>query len=236
MRLKFMLCFIGLAGVGCTDEGTQIPAPGPGEPQTVVYESGPHLAQCAPPALTPAQSAAKLTSAGIQVHRSSCGHQVGIAHPAVCGGGTSEIILHDIPAPQLEDARAAGFGSVDDLGDWQRGDCAAYIHAIEVAQGTTSCADIRNRVLQIVEPTQSYRRVVLLDQAGNCADASYRQVLYGEDGKKVLCSNAESIAGPQMSCPVASYAAMFETILANLAAPDLGLGSSYEINQVYPGM
>lgn len=228
-----MLGLIGLTGMACSGDGELAPTPLPGEGGAVVYEEGPHVAQCAPPALTPAQSAAKLKAAGVEVQRSSCGHRTGVMYPAVCGAATGEIILHDIPLQQLEAARAAGFGSVEDVSGWERAGCSEYIHAIEVAQGTTSCADIRNRVMLIQEPDN--RRTVLLDQAGNCSDASYRQVLYGgNEGKTALCSSADSIAGPHKSCPVGSSAATFETILANLDAPDLGLGSGFDVRQVYP--
>jgi hypothetical protein len=76
---------------------------------------------------------------------------------------------------------------------------------------------------------------VLLDQAGNCADAGYQQVLFGDTGDDVLCSNADSIAGPRKSCPAAAHEGMFETILANLGKADLGLGSGYDVRQIYPG-
>lgn len=232
MRVKLMLCFIGLAALACTDDAELMPVGG--EAQAVVYEMGPRVAQCAPPVVTPAFSAGKLTAIGIKVQRSSCGTRLDdVSYPAVCGAGVSGIIVHDIPAEQLEAAKAAGFGPVDELKDWKRESCAPYIHAIEVAQGTTSCVDVRNRVIEIRPPSDPDSSLVLLDQAGNCADASYRQVLYGGDGRKVLCSNEESIAGPRKSCPVASYAAVFETILANLAAPDLGL-AGYSVNEVFP--
>lgn len=235
MRVKLMLCFIGFAAIACTDDGEMGPKPIRGEAQAVVYETGPRAAQCAPPVVTPAFSAARLSAAGVEVTRSSCGTRLDdMAYPAVCGAGVSEIILHEIPAEKLAAAKAAGFGSVEDLKDWRRESCAPYIHAIEVAQGTTSCVDVRNRVIEIQPPSDPDSRLVLLDQAGNCADASYRQVLYGGDGSKVLCSNEESFAGPRKSCPVSSYAAVFETILANLGAPDLGL-AGYWVNEVFPG-
>lgn len=236
MRAQLILLgVIGVAFLGCSDDGDLAPPPLGGEGGAVVYEAGPRLAQCDLAALTPTQSAAKLTSAGVEVQRSSCGHITDMAYPAVCGAGTGEIILHDIPPSQLAAAGAAGFRSVEDLGGWQRASCVDYIHAIEVAQATTSCADIRNRVMLIRQPAGLPDHVMLLDQAGNCSDASYRQVLYGgKEGSTVLCSSADSIAGPQKICPVASHAATFETILANLQAPDLGLGAGFEVIQLYP--
>jgi hypothetical protein len=235
MRAQFvMLGVIAFAAMACNEEGGVAPTR-LGAKVAVVYEAGPHLVQCEPPVLTPALSAAKLTAAGVAVQRSGCGQRTGVMYPAMCGAGLGEIIVHDIPSGQLAAAKAAGFVSVDDIGGWERTRCADDLLAIEVARGTTSCVGIRNRVLLLQDLGKDNQRVVLLDQAGNCADASYRQVLYGgDDGGKVLCSNADSIAGARKDCPVASYTALFDTILANLDAPDLGLGSGFGVQQVYP--
>jgi hypothetical protein len=235
MRVKFMFCLSGLAVAACMGESQSPPPTAPGLNGTVVYEAGPHLTQCSPPAVTRAQSAAKLTSAGIDVRRSSCGHIEGVVYPAVCGAGTGEILLHDIPDESLAAAEAAGFQSADTLNAWRRGTCPQYLHAIEMAQESATCAEIRNRVLLIQDAMHPDDRVVLLDQAGNCADAGGQQVLFGAAGDNVLCSIADSIAGPQKRCPVPSRAAMFDTILANLNQADLGLGSGYYVRQVYPG-
>lgn len=233
MRAKILSCVFAFAVTACMNDG-DAPIQAPGIAEAVVFEGGPHVAQCAPVAITLRQSAAKLTTAGIDVRRSSCGFIEGVAYPAVCGAGTGQILLHDIPATSLAAAEAAGFASVESLPDWRRDRCPQYLHAIEVAQETTSCVEARNRVLQIQTVANPDERVILLDQAGNCADASYRQVLFGAEGDDVLCSNADSIAGPQKSCAVASRTAMFETILANLHLADLGLGIDFNVAQVYP--
>lgn len=234
MRMRLLSCVLCLAAVACMDDGAS-PPPSPGIDEVVVFENGPHLAQCAPPAITRTQSAAKLTSAGIEVRSSSCGIREGVAYPTVCGAGTGEILLHEIPASSLPEAQAQGFARADDLDQgWRRTACPQYLHAIEVAQSSTACAQTRNRVLSIQNNLQPDERVILLDQAGTCSDAAYRQVLFGSAGDNVLCSNADSIAGPQKSCPVPSREAMFDTIVANLDRPDLGLGSGYTIGQVYP--
>lgn len=235
MRMKLMFALLGLAAAACSDDGVSPPPSAPGTDAVMVFENGPHLAQCAPPAITRTQSVAKLTSAGIEVHGSSCGYRKGIAYPAVCGGGTAEILLHEVPASSLEEARAQGFTPVEELQEgWSSTSCPQYLHAIEVAQATTSCVEIRNRVLTIQSNQQPGDRIILLDQAGNCADAGYRQVLFGSEGDNVLCSNADSIAGPRKSCADAGREALFDTILANLDRPDLGLGSGYTVGQVYP--
>lgn len=229
MRMFLMFGVLALALSACTEEGDT----GTGINDVVVYEAGPRVAQCAAPAVTLAQSATRLSSAGVSVHRSSCGIIEGVAMATVCGAGTSEVLLHDIPISQLAGAEAAGFQSAGRLNAWSRASCPIYLHAIDVARSTTSCVEIRNRVLYIQTATAG-ERLVLLDQAGNCADASYRQALYGDPGNTLLCSNADSIAGPQKSCPVSSRAALFDTILANLNQPNLGLSSGYMVTQVFP--
>lgn len=239
MRLRLIFCALGLVAAGCLND-SESPPPLPGMGGAVVYEAGPHLQQCGPIAVTRTQSAAKLTSAGVEVLRSSCGIMEGVFFPTVCGAGTGEILLHDIPTEHLAAAESAGFQLADRLKDvgshtgWRRMSCPVHLHAIEVAQGTTTCAETRNRVIYIQSVTDYDQRVVLLDQAGVCSDASYRQVLFGGTGETVLCSNADSIAGPQKGCPVPSYADLFDTMLANLDKPDLGLGTAFTVGLVYP--
>lgn len=222
-----------VATSGCIkDKDTPPWAPGAGA--VIVFEHGPHVAQCEPVAVTRTQGAARLAAAGVPVKRSSCGLIEGVMHPSVCGAPTSEILLHEIPEEGLEKAEGVAFHSTATLDDWRVSSCPQYLHAIEVAQETTSCVDVRNRVISLQSNTNPDERLVLLDQAGHCADASYRQVLFGEDGEKTLCSNADSIAGPQKSCAVPARAALFDTILANLDQPDLGLGNGWSLRLMYP--
>lgn len=229
------ILLLSLAIAACTDEGDGAPIRVPGIDEISVYEPGPHLRQCDMTMITRTQSAARLHQADIEVSRSSCGFIEGVAFPAVCGAGTAQILVHDIPAGSLAAAEAAGFHPTSGLKQWRRDKCPQYLHAVEVAQETTSCTDLRNRVIVIQNAADPEQRWALLDQAGACADASYRQVLFGGDeGAEVLCSNADSFAGPQKSCPAAAYAALFDTIVANLAEPDLGLGEGYLVNQVHP--
>lgn len=234
MRLPLAACALSLALLACKDELDQpTPAPGEGPEVAVVYERGPHLVQCAAPAITLAQSAAKLTGAGIPVLRSSCGSATGVFYPTVCGAGTAEILVHNIPAGRLPAATAAGLAPADSLVDdtrgtsWQRFRCDGYQAYRDLAAQTAACAQTRNRLLRIDHRTEGSTDLVLLDQAGTCADAAYRQVLYGATMTDVLCSNAQTIAGPVKRCPVAQHAGVFDTILANIGAADLGLGSAY---------
>ena len=65
--------------------------------------------------ITPQQSGLKLIRQGLDVRRSGCGVMTNVAFPAVCGGATGEILLHDIPAVSLDVADRLQFKSVDTL-------------------------------------------------------------------------------------------------------------------------
>jgi hypothetical protein len=88
-----------------------------------------------------------------------------------------------------------------------------------------SCTENRNRLF-IIDGKQ-----VLWDHAGNCADASYEQVLFGAKPDQVLCSVGDSIAGPRTTCPDAASRSMFDIIVKNLDKPDLGLGSAHKVER-----
>lgn len=88
-----------------------------------------------------------------------------------------------------------------------------------------SCAENRNRLF-IIDGKQ-----VLWDHAGNCADASYEQVLFGARPDQVLCSVGDTIAGPRTTCPDAASRSMFDIIVQNLDKADLGLGSAHKVER-----
>lgn len=96
---------------------------------------------------------------------------------------------------------------------------------VALAQNDT-CADIRNRLFVIDN------RYVFAERAGNCADASYSYSLYGSSPEPVLCSQADSIAGPRVSCTDDTAKALFDVIVKHLDAADLGLGSGHKVEQV----
>jgi hypothetical protein len=162
----------------------------------------------------------------------------GVAFPAVCGAGTTEILVHDIPASRLQSAEARGFRSVETLVNtargtgWRRISCGGYRPFVDLARQSSGCAQTRNRLLTINHPVQLDLELILLDQRGTCADAAYRQLLLGESVDDVLCSNAQTIAGPAKQCRVARYAGIFDTIIANLDKADLGLGTGFEIAEI----
>lgn len=87
----------------------------------------------------------------------------------------------------------------------------------------SECAETRNRLFLID------RQLVFWDRAGLCADAAYSETLYGGAIADTLCDLHDSIAGPIESCPDERYRQTFETIIANLDKPDLGLGSGNSV-------
>lgn len=88
------------------------------------------------------------------------------------------------------------------------------------------CSDTRNRLFLIDG------QLVFWDKAGECSDAAYVKALYGSTPDQRLCSLHDSIEGPVKDCPDESYEEIFDTIMANLGEPDLGLGPEHTVKQV----
>ena len=124
-RFAVLASVVCLAACSSDEGGQQFASPG----NRLVFESRQSL-QCESDGLTPEQSAQKLTNGGIDVIRSTCGNQTGVGFPAVCGGPTGEILVHEIRAVNIEDAEELGFAVVEALVDQATGtgyeliDCA----------------------------------------------------------------------------------------------------------------
>lgn len=88
------------------------------------------------------------------------------------------------------------------------------------------CADIRNRLFLIDG------QLVLWDTAGHCADAAYAQWLFGSTVDARLCGFHDSIAGPIKTCQDERYREIFDTMIANLDKPDLGLGPKHQVQLI----
>jgi hypothetical protein len=91
---------------------------------------------------------------------------------------------------------------------------------VKMARGSV-CADKWNRLYLIDE------KLVFWDRQGECADNSYAQTLYGKSPDEILCLQHDSIAGPRKECRDAKYAQLFETLIAHLGEPNLGLGPGH---------
>lgn len=94
----------------CGEENPDAVVPG----NVLVFESRQSV-QCGTRGNTPLQSAQRLTNGGIDVVRSGCGVMTGVAFAAVCGGGTGEILMHEIRRSNLDDADRLGFFPVEEL-------------------------------------------------------------------------------------------------------------------------
>ena len=104
---------------------------------------------------------------------------------------------------------------------------AALATAPFIAMARTSgCNETRNRLF-VIDGKQ-----VFWDHAGQCADASYEQVLFGSTPEARLCAHGDTIAGPRTSCQDESARALFDTIVKNADQPDLGLGSGHKVEQL----
>jgi hypothetical protein len=93
-----------------------------------------------------------------------------------------------------------------------------------IARATSvGCADQRNQLYVIDD------QLVLWITRGSCADASHRTALFGHTPDDFRCDLHDSIAGPLRTCIDASVRPMFDIILANDQAPDLGLGPDHRV-------
>jgi hypothetical protein len=141
---------------------------------------------------------------------SPCGAIVVAAVLSACGGGST---MHD---QQATPGIAVG-----------EPDPAALATApfIDMAR-TSGCNETHNRLF-VIDGKQ-----VFWDHAGQCADASYEQVLFGSKPETRLCSYGDTIAGPKTVCQDESARALFETIVKNADRADLGLGSGHKVEQL----
>ncbi len=90
----------------------------------------------------------------------------------------------------------------------------------------SDCADLRNN-LYLID-----RSMVFWEREGRCSDNRYEQVLYGRTLDEVICYRRDNIAGRQEGCSDLSRSWMFATMVANLNAPDLGLGPDHEVEPI----
>jgi hypothetical protein len=138
-----------------------------------------------------------------------------LAGLAGCGGGGSD----------AQSARQAG-QSTQGVAVGEPAPTALAMSDFQNMAREAICTETRNR-LYIIDGKQ-----VLWDHAGNCADASYEQVLFGAKPETVLCSHGDTIAGARTTCQDAAKRSLFDTIVQNLDKDDLGLGSAHKVERV----
>jgi hypothetical protein len=115
----------------------------------------------------------------------------------------------------------AGCGS-DPTGPPQAPDLEAFKAMARAAD----CADLRNRLFLIDGS------LVFWDKAGQCSDAAYAQSLFGATVDQLICRAQDSIAGPRKGCRIEGFTTLFETMLAHLDEPDLGLGPTHTVEPI----
>lgn len=88
------------------------------------------------------------------------------------------------------------------------------------------CHQTKNRLF-LIDST-----LVFWDRLGRCPDNAYEQTLFGNSPGAVLATSHDSIAGPRTTINNEQYRVLYETILANLDKPDLGLGAKHKVKVI----
>jgi hypothetical protein len=98
---------------------------------------------------------------------------------------------------------------------------------IVVAEDADCARDV-NRLYRIDRDRVLWQREDL-----GCADAAYAITLYGSTPDVELCSSFQTIGGPITECRDERAHVDFDTILAHLDDPDLGLGGEHAVELVW---
>ena len=128
MDMKWAICVVTLLLVACPED-SNIPEDSIMPGDMLVYVDR-EVRQCESDGVSLESSAQILINAGIDVLQSTCGIRTGVEYPAVCGGATSDILVHEIRSVNLPDAEQLGFQEIDTLideaagTDYQLVDCA----------------------------------------------------------------------------------------------------------------
>ena len=109
MGMRFTVYAGSLLVVACAGD-SDISSPG----DILVYADR-EARQCESDGVSPEASAQILINAGIEILQSTCGVRTGVAFAAVCGGGTADILVHEIRSVNLPDAEQLGFQEISTL-------------------------------------------------------------------------------------------------------------------------
>ena len=90
----------------------------------------------------------------------------------------------------------------------------------------TTCADITNKLFIIDN------QILFWVVEGNCPDASYSYTLFGNNPDEILCKRYDSIAGPQEQCNNDNYLEIFQIIVDNIDADNLGLDATQKVSEI----
>jgi hypothetical protein len=112
MRILFLTLLAALM-IGCGSNNSSDTSRKEG---IIVYISKGNT-QCNDDGISPDQSTMTLVGAGIDVMDTFCGAITGLSFPAVCGGGTGEIIAHEIHEVNLANVNELGYEYIETLVD-----------------------------------------------------------------------------------------------------------------------
>lgn len=128
MDMRFAICVVTLLIVACREDSVT-PEDLVTTDDLLVYADR-EVRQCESDGISPEASAQILINAGVDVINSTCGIRTGVEYPAVCGGATGDILVHEIRSVNLPDAEQLGFQAISTLIDEAAGtnyelvDCA----------------------------------------------------------------------------------------------------------------
>lgn len=125
MDMRWAICVVSLILAACPEDSvTPEDMVTPEElitpdvlitPEDALVYADREVRQCESDGVSLEASAQILINAGIDVIRSSCGIRTGVEYPAVCGGGTVDILVHEIRSVNLSDAEQLGFQEISTL-------------------------------------------------------------------------------------------------------------------------
>ena len=84
-------------------------------PGDILVYADREVVQCESDGVPLEASAQILINAEVEILQSTCGIRTGVAFAAVCGGGTADILVHEIRSVNLPDAEELGFQEISTL-------------------------------------------------------------------------------------------------------------------------
>lgn len=120
MRWVFVVATV-LSAWGCSSSQHGEHEQGEADTQEVLVYVNRGTRQCELGGQTPELSEKVLVDGGVDVLRSTCGYATGIAHAAVCGAPTNDILVHAIRRADLSKAEQLGYREIDSLVDPAQG-------------------------------------------------------------------------------------------------------------------
>lgn len=119
MYMRLAICGLALFLAACPkdtatpeDRTSQQGTVAPGD--SLVYADR-GARQCESDGMSLEASAQLLIDGGMDVVNSTCGIRTGVDYPDVCGGGTVDILVHQIRTVNLSDAEPLGFQEINTL-------------------------------------------------------------------------------------------------------------------------